>query len=333
MELTFGLIIVGMAGILQGTFFLPMTYTKKWEWSHKWFAFSLLAMLLINWMIAILSIHDIFLVISSIPFNLLLIVLFFGFCWGVGAILFGKAMDMLGMAVGYPLIMGINATAGTIIPALIFSPEIFIRYKGVMIIIGAIFSIVGIVLCARASELKDAGQSKSKISRVGLILAVISGFTSCLPNIGAAFTKDITTMALDSGISSVLAGNVVWSLFFTMGSLVNAGYCVYLMKVNRNINELANSHRLLNWGLIIAMSIMWIGSFYAYGIGSFFLGDLGLIIGWPLLVSLSIIIGNLWGLFRGEWQGASNKSRFQLTRGIYFLITSIIVTAASNIFN
>lgn len=332
MNMSLGLLIVGLAGILQGTFFLPMTYTKKWEWSHKWFAFSLLAMLLLNWVIAFLSIHDIFAIISRIPLTSLLTVLFFGLCWGAGAILFGKAMDLLGMALGYPLIMGINAAAGTIIPALVFSPEIFIRYKGIVIIIGALFSIGGIVLCAKASALKNEGQQKSKFSRKGMILAIISGFTSCLPNIGAAFSNDITTLALDSGVNNVMAGNVVWSLFFTMGAVVNVGHCMYLMILNKNSGELNNSHRFLNWVLILAMSLMWIGSFYAYGIGSFLLGDLGLIMGWPLLVSLSIIIGNLWGLFRGEWQEASRLSRIELNRGIYFLIISIILIATSNLF-
>ncbi|MBN2762998.1 MAG: hypothetical protein JXR41_07910 [Bacteroidales bacterium] len=333
MNLSLGLIIVGLAGVLQGTFFLPMTYTRKWEWAHKWFAFSLLAMLLVNWCIAFFTIGHIITIISAIPSTLLLTVLFFGFCWGVGAVFFGKAMDLLGMALGYPIIMGINAMAGTIIPALLFSPEIFIRYKGIMIITGALISTSGIVLCAKASAGKNKGTLQSKYSRTGLILAVISGFTSCLPNIGAAFSKDITAIALGVGVNSVLAGNVVWSLFFTMGAIVNAGYCLYLMFRNKDVSELNNNYRLLNWGLILVMSVMWIGSFYAYGIGSAILGDLGLIVGWPLLVSLSIVIGNLWGLFRREWAGAPKSSRNLLTRGIYILILSILIIASGNFFS
>ena len=43
--MTLGLAIVLFAGILQGTFILPMNYTRDWKWEHNWFVFSLLGML------------------------------------------------------------------------------------------------------------------------------------------------------------------------------------------------------------------------------------------------------------------------------------------------
>jgi L-rhamnose-H+ transport protein len=75
---------------------------------------------------------------------------------------------------------------------------------------------------------------------------------------------------------------------------------------------------------------MWIGSFYLYGIGSTMVGDYGLIIGWPLLITVSIVVGNLWGLYRGEWNGATKKSKNLLNLGLLILIASIVFTAMSN---
>ncbi|HBL77404.1 MAG: hypothetical protein A2W90_21455 [Bacteroidetes bacterium GWF2_42_66] len=333
MNITSGLIVVILAGILQGSFFLPMTYTRKWEWEHNWFAFSLLAMLAVNWIIACLSIDHIFSIILQIPSGLLLAVLIFGLCWGVGAILFGRAMDLLGMALGYPVIMGINAAAGTVIPALIFSPGIFLQHKGVLILTGALITVAGIIVCTKASSLKIISDNpdKTKFSKTGLILAIIAGFTSCLPNIGAAFSKDITAIALQSGVNSVLAGNVVWSLFFTMGALVNMGYCLYLVSRKSTGKSFVNEYKIQNWLLILAMSAMWIGSFYLYGFGSTLLGSLGLVVGWPLLVSLSIVVGNVWGIYRGEWKGASAQSRRLINAGLIILIAAVVVTAMSNL--
>ena len=90
MNITLGLLIVSVAGLLQGSFILPMTYTKKWEWAHKWFAFSLLGMLVLNWIIAFITIGNLPTIISQISSSLLLVVLLFGLGWGIGAILFGK---------------------------------------------------------------------------------------------------------------------------------------------------------------------------------------------------------------------------------------------------
>jgi len=333
MNVTLGLLIVCIAGILQGSFFLPMTYTKKWDWAHNWFAFSLLGMVLVNWIIAYFSIDNIFSIISQISPGVLLTVLVFGLAWGIGAILFGKAMDLLGMALGYPVIMGINAAAGTIIPALIYSPQIFLENKGMLIILGTVVLVVGILICTKASKSKTTEQdSKINFSSLGLILAIIAGFTSCLPNIGASFSTEITNLAIKSGVNSVLAGNVVWSLFFSMGATVNAGYCLYLINKNKSGKAFFNEFKTTNWLLILGMSVMWMGSFYFYGFGSSMLGKLGLIIGWPLLVSLSIVIGNLWGMYRGEWKGANASARKLLNIGLLVLVLSIIIIAMSNIF-
>lgn len=325
--------IVILAGFFQGTFILPMTYTKKWDWAHNWFAFSLLGMVLVNWLIAYFTIDDVFGIISQVSRPVLLTVLVFGLVWGIGAILFGKAMDLLGMALGYPVIMGINAAAGTIIPALIYSPQIFVENKGMMIILGTIISVFGIILCTNASKLKNAAtSSKTKFSSLGLVLAVISGFTSCLPNIGASFSTEITDIAIKSGVNNMLAGNVIWSLFFSMGAIVNAGYCLFLIYKNKSKNAFVNEFKVRNWLLIFGMSVMWMGSFYFYGFGSAMLGNLGLIIGWPLLVSLSILIGNLWGIYRGEWNGANKKARKILNLGLLVLVISTVVIAMSNLF-
>lgn len=333
MNTVLAVFIVILAGVLQGTFFLPMTYTKKWDWAHNWFAFSLLGMLLVNWIIAYFSIDNVFSIISQIPVNLLLMVLVFGLAWGIGAILFGKAMDLLGMALGYPVIMGINAAAGTIIPALIYSPQIFLQSKGLLIILGIIASVVGIIICTKASKTRNSNENnKTSFSSLGLILAIIAGFTSCLPNIGASFSTGITDIAIKSGVNSILAGNVVWSLFFSMGALANAGYCLYLINKTKSYKSFFNEFKATNWLLILGMSVMWMGSFYCYGFGSSMLGKLGLIIGWPLFVSLSIVIGNLWGIYRGEWKGADKTARKQLNAGLLVLVLSIITIAISNVF-
>ncbi|BBE16083.1 L-rhamnose-proton symporter [Aquipluma nitroreducens] len=311
-----------------------MTYTKKWDWAHKWFAFSLLAMLVLNWIIAFGSISNLSGIILQIPSSLLFVVMLFGLGWGIGAILFGKGMDILGMALGYPIIMGINAAAGTIIPALIFSPGIFFQTRGKLIIAGAILTVAGIILCAKASSIKAPSESTTNSKQLGkgLIIAVIAGFTSCLPNLGAAFSGQITSIALNSGVNSILAGNVVWSLFFSSGAIINAGYCLFLINRTKSIKSFFNEHKAINWILMLAMSVMWIGSFYFYGIGCSMLGDYGLIIGWPLLITLSIVVGNLWGLYRGEWKEASAKSKRILNIGLLILIGSIVLTAMSNKF-
>lgn len=61
-----GLLLVIFVGFLQGTFILPMTYTKGWRWEHNWLAFSILAMLLINLLIAFILIPNLLQIFAAI---------------------------------------------------------------------------------------------------------------------------------------------------------------------------------------------------------------------------------------------------------------------------
>jgi hypothetical protein len=45
MPLLPGFLLVLLAGLLQGTFILPMTLVRKWSWEHTWATFSLLGMI------------------------------------------------------------------------------------------------------------------------------------------------------------------------------------------------------------------------------------------------------------------------------------------------
>jgi len=75
---------------------------------------------------------------------------------------------------------------------------------------------------------------------------------------------------------------------------------------------------------------MWIASFYLYGVSTLKLGTWGGIIGWPLFISLSIIIGYLWGLAKSEWKGASIQSKSKLNQGLLVIFFAVVIIAICN---
>ena len=118
MPLLIGFLLVLLAALLQGTFVLPMTLVRQWSWEHTWATFSLLGMFVFNWIITLLLVPNIFAVYSASPAQDLAVLALFGLGWGVGAVLFGLGMERLGMALGYPIIMGLIASLGALIPLL-----------------------------------------------------------------------------------------------------------------------------------------------------------------------------------------------------------------------
>jgi L-rhamnose-H+ transport protein len=332
MSLFSGLMLVLAAGLLQGTFILPMTLTRQWKWEHNWAVFSLLGMLVFNWVIAIQVLPNLAAVYRETPVQDLEMLLLFGALWGIGAILFGIGMERLGMALGYPIIMGLILSLGALIPLLILNPAGIRSTPGVLLLAGTAVTIAGIVVCARADAMKQAsaGSEKAKGSQaVGLIIAISAGVLSCLPNVGMNYAGHLQAAAIQQGAPESMAGNAAWALLFTAGFVVNAAYCLARMVKRRNFGAL-RLEAPRNFVLIAGMALMWIGSFYLYGMGAARMGRWGGILGWPLFISLAIIVGNLWGLRRGEWVGAQPAARRQLMFGLLLLLGAVICFGLSS---
>jgi L-rhamnose-H+ transport protein len=326
-----------LAAALQGTFVLPMTMVKQWSWEHTWATFSLLGMLVFNWIITLLLIPNIFAVYAATPPRDLAVLALFGLGWGIGAVLFGLGMDRLGMALGYPIIMGLIASLGALIPLLVFFPQTLFTTKGLVLLAGTALVILGIWICAVAGSRRMVSADKSSVAhsnafRVGLAIAILAGILSCLPNVGMAFGGNVISAAEASGVSRASSGNTVWALLFTLGFVANAAYCLYLMVTRKTLGQYWNRETPRNLGLSALMAVMWIGSFHFYGAGAAKLGRWGVVVGWPLFISLSIIVGNLWGLWRGEWRGAPAAARRLLNQGLLVLIVAVITAALSNVF-
>ena len=333
MSLLAGFLLVLLAGLLQGTFVLPMTMVRRWSWEHTWATFSLLGMFVFNWIITFALIPQIGTVYSLSPSKSLVILALFGAGWGVGAILFGLGMDRLGMALGYPVIMGLIASLGALIPLLVFFPQTVLTAKGLLLVGSTVLVIVGIVLCSiggsRRSAPASTGSSTGAL-RTGLIIAILAGILSCLPNVGMAFGDSVITTAQHLGVPASLSANAVWALLFTLGCVVNVAYCLYLMMTKRTLSAYWSHDTLRNIGLSALMALMWIGSFYLYGAGASRLGRWGAVVGWPLFISLSIVTGNLWGLSRGEWRSAPAHARRLLNIGLGVLLVAVVTIALSN---
>jgi len=207
MPLLIGFLLVLLAALLQGTFVLPMTLVRQWSWEHTWAAFSLLGMFVFNWIITFLLVPNIFAVYSASPVKDLAVLALFGLGWGVGAVLFGLGMERLGMALGYPIIMGLIASLGALIPLLLFFPQSLFTSKGLFLLAGMALVIFGIALCSIAGTRRTASEGKSAATRsntfkIGLAIAIFAGVLSCLPNVGMAFGGNVIQAAASLGASN-----------------------------------------------------------------------------------------------------------------------------------
>ena len=332
--LLLGIGMVTLGGILQGSFAAPMKRMSRWRWENTWLFFALFGLLVLPWMIDFATVPSVASVYAGASPSTLIMVLLFGLLWGVGATLFGLAIDRVGMALGFALILGVTSSFGSLIPMAILHSQHLLAKRGLALIAGSAVMVVGLAFLALAGRVRESDLGTGNGVRsgfgVGLVLCVFSGIFSSMMNFSFVFGDELRVRALRSGASNAMAANSIWALTLTGGFVVNFLYCLYLLKKNSSWSLFREGNRSGYWMLGILMGLLWFGGTVLYGMGAASLGGLGGIIGWPIFLTVDIIGALFWGAVSGEWRGASRRALFYNWAGVGVLLVAIAVISAGN---
>jgi L-rhamnose-H+ transport protein len=324
-----------LAGLLQGVFAVPMKYARRWNYENIWFAFCLSGMVILPWLLTTLTVPHAGQVYAATSTKTLLSIAGFGVCWGMGATLTGVGLTMLGIGLGMAIILGLCASVGSLIPLLVLTPQQLHTSQGHTYLIGTAIMLVGIAVSARAGVLRDAarnqGQSDSPRTSfwVGFAVCCSSGLLSSTLNFSYAFGEEAVRRAREFGTNSLWATGVVTSLAVSGGFLANLIYCSYLLRKNHTWSKFAAKGANVGWLCGGLMGLFWFGGQALYGLGISHMGNLGVVIGWPLLMGMIIITSNAAGVVTGEWEGVSTASKRFLAAGMAIILAALGVLAVA----
>jgi L-rhamnose-H+ transport protein len=340
-SLLVGLLLTIVGGTMEGAYALPLKHTPRWDWEHIWGTGSLMALILVPWPLAFLTVPNLMEVLGNASAKSLLSAVLFGAGWGAGGIFFGLGVAALGLSLGLSLILGLVAIGGSIVPLMMTHPEQLFRRGGLVLIAGIVVMILGLAVCARAGQLRDKTRKRltpgdpepgvrGTSFKVGLIFCIASGLLSALVNFGLIFGADIAQAAVGQGATPANAINAIWVLVFTSNYVVNVAYCAYLVKKHGNFRKLLTGGSLFYWGAAIGMGVLWAGGIVVYGIGATRMGQFGAYVGYPVMLISSILTGNGLGTLAGEWAGVDVKPKRLMTSGVVLLACAIAVLGYSS---
>jgi L-rhamnose-H+ transport protein len=330
-----GLLILVLAGAMNGSFTLPMKYTRSWAWENTWLAWTIFALFLFPPVLTFYTLPQVRSVYAATGLHPVILVAACGAGWGISQIFFGLAVEAIGIALAFSVILGLAAAVGSLVPLLTLHPEKILSAAGLGVIAGVALVAIGVGVCAVAGRRREAATGagpaagKASMGR-GLFYCLLSGLGSALVNFGLAYGKILVVTAQKLGGSPTWAPNAVWMPLMIAGGVPNLLYCVYLLRKNRTHTRFSGSVTLYYWVLAAMMAFCWFGSTVMYGVSSSLLGDWGPILAWPLFMSLIVITASLHGIFTGEWKEAGPRPlRIQLT-GVAVLILAVIVLSQAS---
>lgn len=330
------LALVLFATLFQGSFGLGMKFMAPLKWEAWWLVHSLFAMILLPTAWALLVVPDLFEVISAAPTNIKVTAMIFGAVWGIGGIMFGKSVPYIGMSLTYGIVLGLCAAAGSLIPY--FMKEDPNASALPYVIGGVVVMILGVAITAFAGILRDKtkdneGNSTKINLKAGLTIAVLSGFFSAFLGIGfdAGFAEGngIGLYAQEAGATARNSSLAIWVVVLWGAFILNAIYAGFLLFKNKTWNSFAEpkAGKAYMWSIIAA--VCWFGALGVYGQGATLMGNMGSVIGWPILMGGGLIISNIWAYFNKEWAGAKKPFGW-LMLGMVVICLGMIIIGYSN---
>jgi L-rhamnose-H+ transport protein len=343
MSLLIGFILVLLSGVMAGSALSPIKFVRKYRFENYWLIYGLTSTVVIPWALALSATPHLFRIYSQLPWKVLLLPPAFAFSWGIASMLGGLCVSRIGLSLSYALVIGMGASAGSLVPLLYFSPQTLHTPAGHCILLGIAVMLGGLVLVTWAGLQKEAqvagnaatdnredhGGARRHSYPAWVLIAVLAGLLSAGLNFSFAFGQDVAVAAQAAGASRALSTYPVWALAMLGGMIPNLVYPCVLCFTNRSWGVFRASPNS-DLGLSILLGVLFMGSTVLYGLGAVRLGLLGTSVGWGIMQIMQIVVGNLSGFLTGEWKLAGVKSVRWMLAGVAVLVIASTIMAYGN---
>jgi L-rhamnose-H+ transport protein len=234
-----------------------------------------------------------------------------GLGWGVATLTFGYALTLVGLALGYAIILGIGMVFGTSMSMMLTYgtmgglPESQVTYG----IAGMLIALTGTVLSSWSGSLRSGGFSGEKNFKKGIPVCILSGFLSGL-------------FAVGYGGARLTLGAWTTVLLLTAGFWAAQLLTVCVLRGRGVHLTISSSCALLSaaGGTVFALGVLF---HYASA------DAVGVHLSYPMMMGIQILTGNLWSLALGEWRGAPRRAlAVQAIAILLLLLASAVIGRA-----
>lgn len=330
----FWMLMIVVAGVLTGSYGLPMKYTAKWKWEHTWAVFAFWTMLVLPFLAGWATVPRLFVVLSEAGASTVLTVFLLGCLWGVSSVAFGYGLYCLGLGLGYTLMLGLIISVGALIP-LFSGDRAGLSLASTLTVLGGVAVILlGVALSAWAAVIKEKVQNASPSASQpmgrrrliqGVVVCAVTGVAAPMLNLAFGYGEAIRMKAVELGASNTLAPNAVWLVTLLGGFVVTILYTLAVVHKNGSWRTFVAPGTGVNYFYTLSMGLIWGASIQVYGMAAANLGELGDSAGWAAFNAVGIVAANCLGLLTREWKGVGAKGMSVMAAGLAVLVAGIVL--------
>lgn len=328
-----GVVWAILAGLMLGLYALPEKYTKDFKFENTWGLFFMLTMFVVPIIASAGLINGFGEVFSSVSFDILLKMAVASFLWGIGVMLWGKAINHIGLSLGFSLFIGTVILIGSLLPFLVDGiPETntFLTILG-----GIAVVLLGVIANGKAGLLRERDEKASENEKgsmvTGILIAVIGGLLAT----GFSYANAVGRPSLHE--AAQVAGNAEWVTavavmfpIFISGGIVMAAYFAWQLSQKKAWGDFKTPNFSRNLGLILVMAVFHYAASALFAFAAFKLGSVGNTVGYAIFNTTCVATAVVSGIVTREWVKASKLAKTYLYVGLSCMIIGVIIIAFGN---
>ena len=331
-----GIIWAVSAGIMLGLYALPEKFTREFKFENTWSMFFAIATFIVPVIVSISLIKEYGGVLSSLPSDVLIKMAVTSFLWGIGVMMWGKAINHIGLSLGFSLFIGTVILVGSLLPFLVdgLPPKnAFLTIMG-----GILVVLVGIIANGKAgmARQKDEGVSQEELEEKGsmgkgILIAVVGGLLATGFSFANAVGRPVIHEACQaSGNPAWVTALAVMVIIYVVGGIPIAAYFIWQISKKNLWGNFRTPYLGKNVALTTIMALLNFSASAAFAFAAFKLGQSGNTVGYAIFNTISIVVAIVSGLITREWVKASARARNFLYIGLACMVIGVVIIAMGN---
>jgi L-rhamnose-H+ transport protein len=334
--MTEGVLLAIFAGLMLGLYALPEKFTKDFKYENTWSLFFLLTMFIVPIIASVTLINGFGDIFGNMPTDIWIKMGLTSFLWGVGVMMWSKAINHIGLSLGFSLFIGTIILVGSVLPFI--EDGLPPTNKLTTILLGLFVVLIGIFANGKAGFIRekvekanDENSEQKGSMATGILIAVIGGLLAT----GFSYANAAGRPYLHE--ASQAAGNAEWITavavmfpIFISGGIVMTAYFLWQLSTKKAWGDFKTPAFGKNFILILVMAFFHYAASALFAFAAYKLGASGNTVGYAIFNTACVVTAIISGIITKEWINASPKARKFLYMGLSCMVIGIIIVAYSN---
>ncbi|WP_282121981.1 L-rhamnose/proton symporter RhaT [Algibacter mikhailovii] len=331
-----GVLLAIFAGLMLGLYALPEKFTKDFKYENTWSLFFLLTMFVVPIIASVSLINGFGDIFGNMPTDIWIKMGLTSFLWGIGVMMWGKAINHIGLSLGFSLFIGTILLVGSLLPYLeeaLPASNIFITILiGLFVVLIGVFANGKAGLIREKDEVEAGEKNDGKGSMLtGILIAVVGGLLAT----GFSYANAAGRPYLHEACQA--AGNPEWVTavavmfpIFISGGIVMTAYFLWQLSQKKAWADFKTPAFSKNFVLILIMAVFHYAASALFAYAAYKLGESGNTVGYAIFNTSCVVTAIISGLITKEWVKASGKAKGFLYFGLTCMVLGILIVAYSN---